>query len=146
MQTPRTLSLAIATITLIAAPAAAQDVTATLRIQGDVMVSTGGEFKEAVDGQPILPGQRLMVGDGASATVQFSRDCKRSYSSAGVYTVTPTVCEDDRERQRQDQATEQGVEVASEAGSTLTTVGTILGTVAGIAILLEQADDDPVSR
>lgn len=130
------LSLTLAAITLIAAPAGAQDLTATLRINGTVMVSTGGDFHDATDGQSILPGQRIMVGESASATVQFSQDCKRTYNQAGVFTITPALCEQDaRER-------------ASEAGggSPLTTTGIILGTVIAFPLVVDQFDDDPASR
>jgi len=138
------LSLTLAAITLVAAPASAQDLTATLRIQGTVMVSTGGEFHDATDGQPIVPGQRIMVADGATATVQFSRDCKRSYTQAGVYTITPALCDQD-ERERQG---EEGGEQGAEAGSSspLTTVGIILGTVIAFPLVVDQLDDDPASR
>ncbi len=149
MPTPSHLSLGVAAITLIAAPAIAQDLTGTLRIQGEVMVSTGGEFRAAVDGQPVLPGQRIMVGSSASATVEFSRDCKRTYTSAGVYTVSPALCREDEDRQREEQgrsAEQTGPEIGSLAGSTLSTVVTVLGTAVGIGLAIEEADDDPVSR
>lgn len=138
------LSLTLAAITLVAAPASAQDLTATLQVDGEVMVSTGGDFHDAVDGQPILPGQRIMVGDGASATVRFSQDCKRTYSQPGVYPITPALCdEDNRERQSQDQA-EQGAQTAG--GSPLTTAGLIASAVVAIPIVADQLDDDPASR
>lgn len=138
------LSLTLAVITLLAAPAAAQRLNATLRIHGEVMVSTGDDFRDAIDGQPILPGQRIMVGEGASATVQFSRDCRRTYNQAGVFTITPVLCDqDERERQPQEGG-EQGAQTGG--GSPLTTVGIILGTVIGVPLVVNQVDNDPASR
>ncbi len=138
------LSLTLAAITLIAAPASAQDLTATLRIQGEVMVSTGGDFRDATDGQPILPGQRIMVGDGATATVQFSQDCKRTFNQAGVYTVTPALCDEDGRKRRADEGGEQGAEAAGS--SPLATAGIILGTVIAFPLVVDLVDDDPASR
>jgi hypothetical protein len=60
---------------LAAFPAVAQNLTGTLRAQGTVMVSTGGDFVRAVDGQPVAAGMRLMVGDDGSATVEYGPDC-----------------------------------------------------------------------
>lgn len=145
MPLPKPLHLAIAAITLIAAPVAAQDLTATLRINGDVMVSSGGDFRDAVDGQPILPGQRIMVGEDASARVQFSQDCTRTYSDAGVYTVVPNPCDEDQRQRQSDQAAGQGSELAG-GPNPLTSMGIILGTVVGFPILVDQLEDDPTSR
>lgn len=130
------LSLTLAAITLIAAPADAQDLTATLRINGTVMVSTGGDFHDATDGQSILPGQRIMVGEGASATVQFTQDCKRTYNQAGVFTITPALCDQD--------ARERALEAGG--GSPLTTTGIVLAAVIAFPLVVDQLDDDPASR
>lgn len=138
------LLLTLAAITLIAAPAGAQDLAATLRIQGTVMVSTGGDFHDATDGQPILPGQRIMVGDGATATVQFSRDCKRSYTQAGVYTVTPALCDEDERERHTEEGGEQGAQAGG--GSPLATAGIIVGSVLAFPLVVDQLDDDPASR
>jgi hypothetical protein len=108
-------------------PAAAQDVAATLRVTGDVRITSGTDFVAAVDRQPVIVGQRIMVGEGASAKIQYSADCVRSYTDPGVYTVQPARC--DRDRKRKDERTDgsQGSELAG--GSTAGTIGTILGTV-----------------
>lgn len=136
--------LALAAITLIAAPVAAQDLTATLRIHGEVMVSTGGDFRDATDGQPILPGQRIMVGDGASATVQFSKDCRRTYNQAGVFTITPALCNQDERERQADKGGEQGAQAGG--GSPPATAGIILGTVIAFPLMVNELDDDPASR
>lgn len=138
------LSLTLAAITLIAAPAGAQELTATLRIHGDVMVSMGGDFQDATDGQPIVPGNRIMVGDGASATVRFSQDCKRTYNQAGVYTITPVLCDEDERKRRTEEGGEQGAEVGGN--SPLTAAGIILGTVVAFPLVVDLVDDDPASR
>lgn len=66
------------------APAA----TATVRVdQGKVMVSDGGAFTAVVTGAAIAPGQRLMLSEGAAATVMYSNHCKRKYSAPGVYVI-----------------------------------------------------------
>lgn len=145
MSLPKPHLLAIAAITLIAAHVSAQDLTATLRINGEVMISSGGAFSDAVDGQPIAAGQRIMVAEGASATVQFSQDCKRTYGEAGVYTVTPTLCDEDERQRQSEKAAEQGSELAGN-DSTLASVGIILGTVVAFPLLVDQLDDDPASR
>lgn len=145
MSLPKPLSLTFAAITLVAHPANAQDLTAILRINGEVMVSTGGEFHDALDGQPVLPGQRIMVGEGASAIVRFSQDCKRSYNQAGVYTVTPGLCDQDERQRRPDQTPEEAGEFAG-GSSPLVNVGIIVGTVIGVPLVADRIDDQPTSR
>jgi hypothetical protein len=82
----------------LALPAGAQGVTGTLRVQGTVMVSVDGQFVRATNGQPVTAGMQLTVGEGGSATVQFGPDCKRSYESAGTYTIAPARCDNDRKQ------------------------------------------------
>lgn len=135
-------------------PALAQDVTATLRIHGQVMVSAGGDFVSARDGQPVLAGQRILVGDGASATVEYARDCTRSFDTAGVHVIPPGRCdedrdddrEEDRSRQREqstEQGTGQGSATVSSAVTPWTALATALGAVAATGALMEQAEDSP---
>jgi hypothetical protein len=62
---------------------------ASLRVdQGKVLVSQGAEFT-AVEQSPVSvkPGDRIMLTDGAAATLIFSADCQRKYSRPGVYPV-----------------------------------------------------------
>lgn len=82
----------------LALPAGAQGVTGTLKVRGTVMVSVDGQFVRASNGQPVTAGMQLTVGEGASATVQFGPDCKRTYESAGTYTITPARCDNDRKQ------------------------------------------------
>ena len=126
----------------LAFPAMAQDiaVTATLRVQGPVMVSSGGEFATASDGQPIVAGQRIMVGDNASATVNYGQDCKRSYESAGVYTIEPARCD---KRNRKDDQSSQG-------HPAVTTAAVALGAAVAMAAVIQDREesppDHPISR
>ncbi len=148
----------------LAPTAMAQDATATLRIRGSVMVSSGGEFITARDGQVVIAGQRILVGDNASATVEYDRDCKRSFDTAGVHLIPPARCEDDndndrddedRSQEREQQSAEQGGSaegsVATASGtSQLATLAVALGGVVAGAGLMEQREesppDHPVSR
>lgn len=130
------LSCALLVMTL---PVLAQDATATLRIQGNVMVSSGGEFTTAVDGQPVLAGQRVMVGDNGTATVNYGPDCKRTFDSAGVYLIPPGRCD---ERRKDDKSQEQQASVQG-TGSTWTTLAVTLGATAIGATALQQEDDTP---
>jgi hypothetical protein len=139
-------------------PALAQDVTATLRIHGQVMVSAGGDFVGARDGQPVLAGQRILVGDGASATVEYVRDCTRSFDTAGVHVIPPGRCDEDRDDDRQEdreedrsrqreRSTEQGAGQGSATVSSAATpwaaLATALGAVAATGALMEQQEDSP---
>lgn len=151
----------LAFVALAAFPAVAQDLTGTLRARGTVMVSTGGDFVRAVDGQPIAAGMRLMVGDDGSATVEYGPDCKRSYNDAGTYTIVPARCDDnDRkqdDRSRQEDARQDGAQGqpgqgdAAANGSLWTQLGIIAGATVAGAIAIEQMGDTtqpdhPVSR
>lgn len=137
-----------------ALPALAQDVTATLRIHGQVMVSAGGDFVSARDGQPVLAGQRILVGDGASATVEYARDCTRSFDTAGVHVIPPGRCDEDRDDDREEdrsrqreQSTEQGAgqgsATVSSAATPWTALATALGALAATGALMEQQEDSP---
>jgi hypothetical protein len=144
---------------MAAFPTTAQDLTGTLRAQGTVMVSTGGDFVRAVDGQSVAAGMRLMVGDDGSATVEYGPDCKRSYADAGTYTIVPARCEDNDRKQddesrqedaRQDGAQGQGANAAGN-GSLLAQLGIIVGAAVAGAVAIDQIGDQvlpdhPVSR
>jgi hypothetical protein len=52
------------------------------------MTSTGGEFASASSGAGIESGERLMVSEGGSATVNFTNGAVVNYTAPGVYTVT----------------------------------------------------------
>ncbi len=147
---------------MAAFPAAAQDLTGTLRTRGTVMISTGGDFVRATDGQPVAAGMRLMVGDDGSATVDYGPDCKRSYTDAGTYTIVPARCDDnDRkqdDRSRQEDARQDGTQGQSGQGtsavgndSLLAQLGIMVGATVAGAVAIEQSGDSvepdhPVSR
>lgn len=137
MKTPIRLSLAVAAITAIAAPAFAQEATGTLQVQGTVMTSTGGEFASATSGQAIQAGERIMIGEGGSASVTFANGAVVNYTVPGVYTVQLPVA---------------GVPVASAGGAgTAASVGITAGAaVLGAAAIESSGDtvepDHPVSR
>ena len=147
---------------LVVLPVAAQDLTGTLRAQGTVMLSTGGDFVRAADGQPIVAGMRLMLGEDGSATVEYGPDCRRSYTEPGTYTIVPARCDDnDRkqdDRSRQEDARQDGLHGQSGQGagavgssSLWTQLGVIAGATVAGALAIEQAGDQiapdrPVSR
>lgn len=81
---------AIAALALAAAAAQAQDAPRIeLGIEGgSVLVSTGGEFAQASGGQDVAPGDRILVSEGASASLTYANGCQKSLSTAGVYTVS----------------------------------------------------------
>lgn len=82
--------LALALLAL-ASPAMAQDqASITLQAQGNVMVSSGGEFVTAATGTQLEPGYRLMVSEGAVARVIYQNNCDVTYDDAGVYSIQRT--------------------------------------------------------
>ena len=120
------------------APAAAAAPTAPPTIalgveNGNVLVSTGGEFTQAASGQAIAPGHRVLVPEGGSASLAYGNGCGKSLATAGVYTVTADC------------------NVASTSRSGVST-GTVLGIVGGVAVIAAVAggggsdDTPPVSR
>lgn len=99
---------------------------------GNVLVSSGGEFTQAVSGQVIAPGHRVLVPEGGSATLQYGNGCARSMASAGVYTVSADC------------------QLASSSRSGVST-NTVLGIAGGVAVIAAVAagggsDSKPVSR
>jgi len=147
----------LAAVFVLAAPMAmSADDAATLRVdQGAVMSSEGGEFVTAQTGQVLLEGQRLMVTEGAVATLIYSDDCKVVYDVPGVYVI-----DEDCEAAML-MADGTGVTVTERTvmtGSTLGTRGSIVpllivgGALIAIPLILDDDDDDddfvapPVSR
>lgn len=138
MKVPARLALAVAAITTIAAPAFAQDVIGTLTVnQGTVMTSTGGEFASASSGEAIQAGERVMVGEGGSASVTFTNGAVVDYTAPGVYTVQMPVA---------------GVPVASAGGASTTATAAIIAGTAVLGAAAVEANGDnvepesPVSR
>jgi hypothetical protein len=130
-------------------PAWAQSVTATLQVQGDVRISTGTDFVPAVDKQPVVVGQRIMVGENATAKIRYSAECSRTYSDPGVYTVAPAACRKDKDRKDQQDQEQAGndTDVASAGGSSLTsTLVTVIGAVVAGQQVIQHQDDAAPNR
>jgi PKD repeat protein len=103
------------------------------------MTSNGGEFASASTGEGIQAGERLMVSEGGSATVDFANGAVVNYTAPGVYTVNVPV------------VGAAGAGVGAGAASTTATVGTMLGAAALGAAAVEESGDTvppewPVSR
>jgi hypothetical protein len=137
----------LVTLALLAAfPAVSQNLTAVLRVHGNVMIDNGSGFVPATDGQPIIAGQRIMIGEGDTATVMYSSDCKRSFSDAGVYTVEPGNCKDKDHDRSNDQSVDDSV-AGTTGGQTLQSLGIILGSAALAAEgIRQQGTNTAISR
>jgi hypothetical protein len=100
------------------------------------MTSTGGEFASASSGEGVQAGERLMVSEGGSATVDFTNGAVVNYTAPGVYTVNlPAV----------------GAPVPTTSGSAASSAGIVLGAAVLGAAAVEEIGDDvppesPVSR
>lgn len=117
-----------AALSVVAFPALAQDGVATLRVEaGSIMTSTGGEFSTAGTGEALVDGERLMVAEGAVATVVYPSGCTRQYASPGVYVV-------------QDTCVPAGIAAGGVdwKGAALITAGVVVG-----AAILDNQDDSP---
>jgi hypothetical protein len=121
------LATAVAALSL---PAFAQDTIGTLTVNsGTVMTSNGGEFASATTGAGIESGERLMVSEGGSATVNFTNGAVVNYTAPGVYTVTLPAA---------------ASPVAATATSPAVSAGIILGAaVLGAAAIDQMGDDTP---
>jgi len=72
----------------LAGPAFAQNNAITLQVNaGQVMTSTGGEFVPAASGAALVPGEKLMVTAGASATAVYPNGAGINFTVPGVYTI-----------------------------------------------------------
>ncbi|HET8897900.1 MAG TPA: hypothetical protein VFN09_03875 [Rhodanobacteraceae bacterium] len=69
----------------------AEKAVATVRTDGGVvMVSEqNGAFSTAVQNQPVVSGDRLMVAKESVATVIYNDGCEQKYSKAGIYKIEP---------------------------------------------------------
>lgn len=76
-----------AAVLVMAMPAFAQGTSITLQAQGNVMVSTDGDFVTAPTGTNLEAGNRVMLADGASARVVYDNGCDVAFEEAGVYTI-----------------------------------------------------------
>lgn len=114
------------------APAAPPTITLGVD-DGNVLVSTGGEFAQAASGHALAPGHRVLVSEGASATLTYGNGCQKALSSAGVYTVTAD-------------CTDPGA-----GGGAPRNAGAIAAVVGGVAVIAAAAggggsSSPPVSR
>lgn len=123
-------ALIASVLSLAMAPAFAQDAP-RLSFSGDVMVSSGGEFVSAANGQVVMPGQTFMVERGSAATLSYPGNCAMSYNVPGTYRV-PDVCNPAMSHRAADRAVYATDWVA---------VGIVAGTVAAVAAGLAAMDD-----
>ena len=80
------LVLAASAGLLLAVSANAAEGDARLRVdQGKVMVSQGGDFTAVTGEGAVGPGYRIMLTEGATATVLYDQGCQRQYTVPGVY-------------------------------------------------------------
>lgn len=86
-------AIAAAALATLAPAHAAEESAPTLRVDsGSVMTSTGGEFVTAASGTPVIPGTRVMLAEGSSASLVYANGCTASIAAAGVHAV-PAVCQ-----------------------------------------------------
>lgn len=122
---------------------AQDDDAARLTVSGHVMVSSGGEYVSADDGQAVAPGQSLMVAEESAATVTYEDNCKLSYTEPGTY-VIPQDEECERIAALAAQgATGTGAGVGTGVGaSAATTAAIVAGVVAATAAGIQSGLDD----
>ena len=135
-----TLILAASVALTASATALAADAAATLQVDaGSIMSSEGGEFTTARTGEVLVEGERLMVTEGATATVKYDNGCVRVYKVPGVYVI------------------EANCEIAAAAGATgrvatgspfVSAATLAAGVAAGAALLseMDQVDAPAISR
>ncbi len=126
------LTLAIAPLAVQAQEPAAAPIG--LQVDGgSVLVSTGGEFLQAVPGQVVAPGHRVMVAEGGKASLAYGNGCSKALSEPGVYTVSPDCS-------------------MAPAGRNVSTGTVVAGVVGGVAVIAAVAggggsdNPRPVSR
>ena len=126
---PRLLTFAILALAAFAAhaqeagasAAAAAPVDIQLGIDsGSVLVSTGGEFSPATQGQALAPGQRVLVSEDSAATLTYGNGCQKALGTPGVYTIGADC-------------------VAAGRQGTGPSAGTIAGIVGGVALIAAAA-------
>ena len=129
-------------IAAVACPALAQETIGTMQVNGSVSTSTGGDFVRASSGEAIQAGERIMVGEGSSASITFTNGAVVNYTAPGVYTVhLPAAA---------------GVGAGAAAAATLTggeiALISAAGLIAASGIAASTLDDDedllgePISR
>lgn len=92
--------------------------SATLRVDsGQILVSDGGPFTTAETGNVLQSGSRVMLTDGASATLFFDEDCNQPLSGAGIHVVA-----------------RQCVEPVAKAGTSQVKWGTVALVAGGVGL------------
>jgi len=83
------IALAFATIATCGTAFAAEDrdVATVVMRDGSVTASVGGDFNSVAQGQELHEGDRLMLVDGATATLRYDNDCRIHFDNSGVHTV-----------------------------------------------------------
>ena len=127
-------------LSLAMAPAFAQDGdedTAVLTYSGEVMVSSGGEYVTAANGQVVQEGQSFMVHSGSAATITYDNNCQINYVEPGTY-VVPDDCDP-----AVAYASTGGTGTAGAAASSAAlTAGIVAGVVGLTAAAIESNVDD----
>ena len=126
-------------LSLAMAPAFAQDGdedTAVLTYSGEVMVSSGGEYVTAANGQVVQEGQSFMVHSGSAATITYDNNCQINYVEPGTY-VVPDDCDPALAYVGSGAGT-----AGTAAGSAALTAGIVAGVVGVTAAALDSNLDD----
>lgn len=136
MNIARSLLFAAVAATAFSA-AHAQDNAVTVRVHGgSVMTSQGGEFVTAASGSRIAPGSRIMLAEGASASLVYANGCTQAIAAAGVHAV-PAMC--------QATGSQSAIGATTAAGVDWASAGLLFAGTAAIAAGLSQmGDGDPL--
>ena len=143
----KTLLQAVAATALVAAltfPAQGQEKSiGVLSVdKGTVMTSSGGEFNPATTGQPVKVGDRIMLGEGGFATVNYPGCTTVRFTEPGVYTINePAACSERSDNSETSETADSSV-VASNAAF----IGfEALIVAAGLASSILDEDEDLVT-
>ncbi|KFN45089.1 hypothetical protein [Arenimonas oryziterrae] len=82
--------VALILASLMAGTAAAETVATASSVNGSVMVNQGDKFLPLSAGQPLSPGDRIMVADKSSAIVTYNDGCPLSISAETMVTLPST--------------------------------------------------------
>ncbi len=153
------LAALIATATLVTATAAAQDpapaapaapaasgeVATVQSTNGKVLLNRGADYKPAVKGQRLSPGDRLVVLEGGAVGVRYDKGCEQNVNRQSVYTInSDQICEAaalDRGLRTPAAGASEGVTTASVMKWGL--IG--LGIAAPIYIIATNTQGSPIS-
>lgn len=140
------VALAIAPLAAFAQDPATETVIGLTVENGSVLVSTGGEFVQAAPGQVLQPGQRVLVAEGASASLDYSGGCQTPLAQPGVYTVSASCSPTGTNPAESGTSTASGTG-AGTGGAAVGTGTVVAGVVGGVAVIAAVAggggSDDP---